>query len=486
MTKESNRNESRVFFSRKTLIQLAIGFAILVVISIIPIPSAIGGGGLTPEGQRAIAVLVMAGYLWIGNVLPVGATAFLLLSLLPLMGLVTAKDSMAQLANDTNFLVMGGFVVAGSMSIYGLDKRIAISVIKRIGTSIPKVFLGVMVSCAFLSMWMSNTVAMLCVLPIVLGIFRVMNIKPGDSLAKMFYMGLLMSAVLGGMSTIVGTPPNVYCVSTLAEAGIEVSFLSWMVVGTPISWGSMLLSWFFMYKFVFKLSMKKDPALTQYVNDEYAKLGKMGKGELISAISLVVFIIMLMFKDFFAGIFGADFYTNGIAALVPAVFLFIAGAVNWKEAVDSISWQTMLFFSSGLVLSNAIKGTGAAAWMANGISSFCPAALIPLMFMLMAVVLTQFSSNTAVAAVFLPVALATATAAGANPTITCVCLALASSLGFLTPIGTPIGVILLGKQVDGNSYIDEPVEYFKYNFIPFMVCFFFFIAYCSLLVPVLI
>ena len=112
MTKESNRNESRVFFSRKTLIQLAIGFAILVVISIIPIPSAIGGGGLTPEGQRAIAVLVMAGYLWIGNVLPVGATAFLLLSLLPLMGLVTAKDSMAQLANDTNFLVMGGFVVA--------------------------------------------------------------------------------------------------------------------------------------------------------------------------------------------------------------------------------------------------------------------------------------------------------------------------------------------------------------------------------------
>ena len=80
---------------------------------------------------------------------------------------------------------------------------------------------------------------------------------------------------------------------TLAEAGIEVSFLSWMVVGTPISWGSMLLSWFFMYKFVFKLSMKKDPALTQYVNDEYAKLGKMGKGELISAISLVVFIIML-------------------------------------------------------------------------------------------------------------------------------------------------------------------------------------------------
>ena len=82
----------------------------------------------------------MAGYLWIGNVLPVGATAFLLLSLLPLMGLVTAKDSMAQLANDTNFLVMGGFVVAGSMSIYGLDKRIAISVIKRIGTSIPKCF----------------------------------------------------------------------------------------------------------------------------------------------------------------------------------------------------------------------------------------------------------------------------------------------------------------------------------------------------------
>lgn len=442
--------------------------------------------GLTAEGQRAIAVLIVAGYLWIGNVLPVGATAFLLLSLLPLMGLVTAKDSMAQLANDTNFLVMGGFVVAGSMSIYGLDKRIAISVIRRIGTSIPKVFLGVMISCAFLSMWMSNTVAMLCVLPIVLGIFRVMNIKPGDALAKMFYMGLLMSAVLGGMSTIVGTPPNVYCVSTLAEAGINISFLNWMIVGTPISWGSLLLSWFFMYKFVFKLSMKEDPVLTKYVKDEYEQLGKISTGEKISAISLVTFIIMLMFKDFFAGIFGAEFYTNGIASLVPAVFLFIAGAMDWKEAVDSISWQTMLFFSSGLVLSNAIKGSGAAAWIASCISSFCPTALIPLMFMLMAGILTQFSSNTAVAAVFLPVALATAVEAGANPAITCVCLTLAASLGFLTPIGTPIGVILLGKQVDGNTYIDEPVEYLKYNFVPFLVCFIFAIAYCSLLVPILI
>lgn len=486
MTKESNTNESRVFFKRKTLLQLLIALIILVVISILPVSQGVRDSGLSPGGQHAIAVLVTAGYLWIGNVLPVGATAFLLLSLLPLMGLVTAKDSMAQLANDTNFLVMGGFVVAGSMSIYGLDKRIAISVIKRIGTSIPKVFLGVMVSWAFLSMWMSNTVAMLCVLPIVLGIFRVMNIKSGDALAKMFFMGLLMAAVLGGMSTIVGTPPNVYCVSTLAEAGIEISFLNWMIVGIPISWGSLFLSWFFIYKFVFKLSLKKDPALTSYVNNEYEHLGKMSAGEKISAISLIVFIIMLMFKDLFAEIFGKTFYTNGIAALVPAVFLFIAGAMTWKEAVDSISWQTMLFFSSGLVLSNAIKGTGAAAWMANCISSFCPAALIPLVFMLIAVILTQFSSNTAVAAVFLPVALATSTAAGANPAITCVCLTLAASLGFLTPIGTPIGVILLGKQVDGCTYINEPVEYFKYNIIPFMVCFIFVIAYCSLLVPVLI
>lgn len=486
MTKESKTNEGRIFFKRKTVFQLLIALAILVVISILPVPQSVREGGLSPDGQRGIAVLVMAGYLWIGNVLPVGATAFLLLSLLPLMGLVTAKDSMAQLANDTNFLVMGGFVVAGSMSIYGLDKRIAISVIKRIGTSIPKVFLGVMVSCAFLSMWMSNTVAMLCVLPIVLGIFRVMKIQSGDALAKMFFMGLLMSAVLGGMSTVVGTPPNVYCVSTLAEAGIEISFLNWMIVGIPISWGSLFLSWFFMYKFVFKLSLKKDPSLTEYVETEYGRLGKMSTGEKLSAISLFVFIIMLIFKDFFAGIFGKDFYTNGIAALVPAVFLFIAGAMTWKEAVQSISWQTMLFFSSGLVLSNAIKGTGAASWMAHCISAFCPASLIPMMFMLMAVILTQFSSNTAVAAVFLPVALATATATGANPTITCVCLSLAASLGFLTPIGTPIGVILLGQQVDGRTYINEPVEYFKYNIMPFMVCFVFVIAYCSLLVPVLI
>ncbi len=480
----STNNANREFFKKKTMTQLLIAVIILAVFCVLPISQATGGA-LTPEGQRAIAVLIFAGYMWFANVLPVGATAFILMSLLPLMGVVKASASMQQLANDTNFLVMGGFVVAGSMSIYGLDKRIALSVINRLGTNIPKVFLGVMVACAFLSMWMSNVVAMLCVLPIVLGIFRVLNIKPGNRLAKMFYMGLLMAAVLGGMSTIIGTPPNTYCVSNLAEAGINISFMQWFVVGTPISWGSMLLSWFFMYKYVFKVSAKEDPALAQFVHEEHAKLGKTTQGEKISAASLVLFVVMLVFKDFFAGIFGADFYTNGIAALVPAAFLFIAGAMTWKEAVNAISWQTMLFFASGNVLSNAIKGTGAAEWIANCIASVCPVAMIPLVFMLIALVMTQFTSNTAVAAVFLPVALATATVAGADPITTCVCLALACSLAFLTPVGTPIGIILLGPQVDGKTYIEEPIEFLKYNLIPFIICSVITIVYCSLLVPVL-
>ncbi len=481
VTLESQAGSGRKFFDKRSLLGLAGAVAVGVLIANLPAPE-----GLSVKGLRALGLLAFCAIIWIGGFLQVGASAVLIMALIPVLNLAPSKEVMAQLANDTNFLCIGGFIIAGSMSIYKLDKRIAISVTRAIGASIPKVLLGIMVSCTFLSMWMSNVVALLCVLPVVLGVFNALDIKEGDVVAKLFLFGLLMAAVLGGMATIVGTPPNALAVQLFAENGITVTFTQWFIVGTPIAWGSMLLTWLFMTKGILKMPFADDPKLRKYIDDEYVALGKMSLGEKLSAFSLIWFIAILIFRVQIASVIGPTFFTNGIAAIIPAAFLFIVGAMTWKEASTAISWQTLMFFATGLALSKAIQSSGAAVWMAQEVATLFPPALIPFAFVLIGGLLTQFSSNTAIAAIFLPIAYATSVSAGVDPLITCVSLCLACSLGYLTPVGTPIGIIILGQQVNGKTYIEEPIEYLKYNIVPFIICFGITMVYCITLVPILL
>lgn len=475
---QENKNPS---FNKRPLIALAITLGVGLFISILPTPA-----GLTPEGQRALALLVMAAMFWLGEIVPLGISSLLLIALAPVMGTLGAKASMASLGNDIVFLFIGGFIVAIAMSKFGLDKRIAYWIIAKVGTSSKMVLLGVMLAVGFLSMWMSNTVAVLCILPIVLGMIKVLGLKPGDGHAKMLLFGLAYASLIGGMATIIGTPPNALAVSYLKEmVGIEVTFGQWFIIGFPVALVLTIATWWTMANVVYKLDNREDESLKEYIADERTKLGPLTFAEKVTAITLMLFVVLLLTIPYVKPFIGEEFWVQGIVAILPTAILYFTGLLDWNDTKNGVSWHILLLFAAGISISNAMSGTGASAWVATVITDFVPLSLIPIAFAILGGLMTQMTSNTGTAAIFVPIAISAAMLLDLNPVAMAVPLALGTSMGYLTPVGSALNPLIYGQLPDGNTYIDKGGDYFKAGRLPWLIGMAFIIAYVIYALPIL-
>lgn len=473
-------NPSKSKLNKRTKYGFLLTVFIGLIICILPTPE-----GLTPEGQRALALLVMAAILWLGDVIDLGATSILIIAAGPLLGTIKAKTSMAYLGHDIIFLFLGGFIIAISMTKYGLDKRIALWLVKKVGVSAKKVLLGLMIAVGFLSMWMSNTVAVLCLLPIVLGILKILDIKPGEEMGKMFLFGLAFASLCGGISTIIGTPPNALVVSFLKESsGIEITFGQWFIIGSPIGWITLLVTWWVMVNIVYKVKETENSKLKDYIYGEYDKMGSVTAPEKITAFTLIVFVGLLLTLPQLAPLFGgSDYYNRGVVAIVPTAILYFTGLMNWKDTKNGVAWHILLLFAAGLTLSGVMKGTGAALWIATLIGETVPVSWIPVTFTLLGCIMTQMTSNSGATAIFAPIAISTATMLGVDPLLASVPLAIGCSLGFLTPVGSALNPVIYGQLTDGNTYINKAKDYWVAGRLPWLIGTIIVIVYVIFILP---
>ncbi|HIW45969.1 MAG TPA: DASS family sodium-coupled anion symporter [Candidatus Yaniella excrementigallinarum] len=458
-----------------------------------------------PKLTAATAVLMAIW--WMTEAIPIPATALLPLIIFPLLvpagesdGGVGVSDVGANYGNDIIFLFMGGFLLALAMQRWNLHRRIALLVLRGMGSNTNALTAGFMIATGFLSMWVSNTATAVMMLPIGISVLLlVKRITDGEDtdgvvdhdteteastedVAEVaqtkFGTGLMLAiayaASIGSLGTIIGTPPNALLAAHMAaQHDMNLGFGRWMLVGIPISIVLMVGAWFILTKIMFKPEMKRIPGGSDLIRKEWSKLGPMSVGELSVLIVFIVaaisWVAVPLISEYVFGLEEPVISDAGIAMVVGvALFIIPGGAnqgvrlLNWDTALN-LPWGVLLLFGGGLALSAQFSDSGLSEWLGEqveglaGVSVWVLVALAAIGIL----VLTEMTSNTATAATFLPVASGIAMGTGVEPLLLTAPVALAATCAFMLPVATPpnaiaygSGYVTIGQMVKGGGLIN--------------------------------
>lgn len=432
-------------------IGLVAGPSLFALVLLLPPPA-----GLTEAGWRTAAVALWMAAWWIGEPIPLPATSLLPLVLFPLLGTGSIEESAAPFADPLVFLFLGGFLIALAMERWGLHRRVALRIIRAVGTRPRRIVAGFMASTAFLSMWVSNTATTLLLLPIGLSVVALAD--SGDererdpAFAPALLLGIAFSASLGGIGTLIGTPPNALTAAFLEETyGVEIGFARWLVIGLPLVVIALPFAYFVLTRWVLPIRLETLPGGRALIEGELERLGPVSRGERwVAAVFLaaaVMWITRPLLDDHVQGLSDAGIAIGAglLLFVLPVELRRGVFVLEWRWA-ERLPWGVLLLFGGGLSLASAIDRSGLAGWMAG---RFAGATEWPFVLLLaaMAVVILLFSelaSNTATAAAFLPVVGALAVSAGMNPVLLVAPAGLAASGGFMLPIATPPNAIVYG------------------------------------------
>lgn len=399
--------------------------------------------------QTALIGLGMA-VLWMTEPIPIPATALLPLVCFPLLGIGSPADVAAPYANPVIFLFLGGFFIAIAMEKSALHRRIAFTIIVVMGGGQRRMIFGFMVATAFLSMWVSNTATVLMMLPIAASVVEVWRgdgrreIRPG----VVMMLAIAYSASIGGLGTLIGTPPNALLAGFLSETyGIEISFARWMLMGVPLVLVGLGLA-YLVLMFLFPMEKGRGFAAGAEVRGALQGLGPMKPAEWRVAGVFIVVAFGWVTGDWIRahllpGLSDAAIALTGALAL----FLLTDGKrgrlLVWEDAVK-IPWGVLLLFGGGLSLASSIESTGLADWLGLQVTAFggWPQWAVLFVVVGMIILLTELTSNTATAAAFLPVTASVAVGLGLVPTVLAIPAALAASCAFMLPVATPPNAIV--------------------------------------------
>jgi len=447
-----------------------IGFVLgpLAFLALLLLPAP---AGLAPVAWRAAAATSIIAIWWMTEAIPIPATALLPLVLFPLLGVLDAPTAAAPYANELIFLFMGGFFIAVTMERWGLHKRIALSIMAFVGTSPSRLILGFMLATAFLSMWISNTATAAMMLPIALAVgelFRPQDVEGPYEFGISLMLGIAFAASIGGVATLIGTPPNAVLAGAVDELlGERIGFGSWMLVGVPTAVIMLPIAWLVLTKLLFRTEELSGDA-AQIIADERAKLGAMDRGERLVAIVFAATVFCWIFRQ--PKDLGA-FTIPGIATFAPAVrdstIAMAASAimfmlpVNWRKGefvldwttAKKIPWGVLVLFGGGLSLARAMDQSGLANWIGGGVanlegvSPWVLSAVIAALF----VFLTELTSNVATCTMAMPIMVGVADALGIAAIPLMATAALAASMAFMLPVATPPNAIVFA-----SGYITVP------------------------------
>ncbi len=439
---------------------LIAGLAIFALVLALPHPH-----GLSPAAWRTAAVALLMAVWWMTEALPIPATALLPLVLFPALGILNVEAASSPYANDLIFLFMGGFFIAMAMERWGLHRRIALSIVAAVGTGPQRLVLGFMLATAFLSMWISNTATTAMMLPIALAVgemFRPEDHEGPFNFGIALMLGVAYASSIGGVATIIGTPPNAVLVGAVQELlGQQIGFVQWMAVGVPLAAVMLPATWLILVRWLYPAGRLAGDA-AQVLQDERRRLGPMGPGERRVAFIFGLTVLAWLFRAPKA--FGG-FTIPGIQTFAPmiddstiaigaSVLLFLA-PVNLRAGTFTLDWATarripwgvLLLFGGGLSLARAMDTSGLAAWIGSGLAGLgaLPPVVLFALAALLFCILTELTSNTATSTMAMPVMAGVAVAVGLAPVSLMATAALACSMAFMLPVATPPNAIVFGS-----------------------------------------
>ena len=416
---------------------------------------------LSSEGIAILASTLWIAIWWMTEAIPIYVTSLLPIILFPLSGGLELKLTTASYGHKFVFLFIGGFILAIAIEKWKLHKRIALNIIKIVGTKKSNIILGFMIATAFLSMWISNTATAVMILPVGLAIISQLKDNPKTIenenivFGKTLMLAIAYSASIGGMATLIGTPPNLVLAGVVKTSfNVEINFLQWMSFGLPISIFLLFICWKYLTTIAYNFS---DQNFESGLNEIDKQLKELGKVSYEEKSVLIVFILTalawvtqsFLIKQFIPAI------DDTIIAIFAAIILFILPnkegskkLLSWDDAVK-LPWGILLLFGGGMALAKGFDSSGLAIWIGSQMNFFNAIPLLFLLLILIAIVnfLTEITSNLATTAMLLPVLVALSETIEVNAFFLLVGATVAASCAFMLPVATPPNAVVFGSKI---------------------------------------
>lgn len=419
--------------------------------------------GLPLAGVAVLSVTLWIAIWWITEAVQIEVTSLLPIVLFPLTGALNLSATTASYGHKFIFLFVGGFILAMAIEKWHLHTRIALTIIRLAGTGRKKVLLGFMVSSAFISMWISNTATTIMMLPIAMAVIpKLTRYDKGGTFGKKLILAIAYSASIGGISTLIGTPPNVIMAGIVEKTyGVAITFPQWMLIGLPFTIIMLLLTWLYL-----SAGIPADNATTaddakKTLQEEWQSLGAMSKEEKrVGLVFLCTAASWISSSYLLAPLIPA--IDDTIIAMVAALILFVVPAgkqgerlLTWQEAVK-LPWGVLMLFGGGIAIANGFDSSGLAAWIGHQLTGLQHIHLFLLLLLIIAAVnyLTEITSNLATTAVLLPILIPMAEVMDIHPYLLIVGATMAASCAFMLPVATAPNAIVFGSgMVDMRDMI---------------------------------
>ena len=418
--------------------------------------------GLSDEANAVLASTLWIAVWWITEAIPIAITSLLPIILFPLSGALPLAETSSSFGHRYIFLYMGGFILALSIEKWNLHKRIALNIIKLIGTDVKKIILGFMLATAFLSMWISNTATAVMMLPIGIAIIKQMKDlksipeKENFIFGKALMLSIAFSASIGGIATLIGTPPNLVFAGIIQELyNVEISFLKWIIFGLPISVILLIISWVYLTRVAFNFSQTNFEAGRAEIKRQLTELGQISYEEKIVLVVFIITGLAWISRTFFLNLFLPSL-DDSMIALISAISLFLISTgkkhkdqkiMHWEDAVK-LPWGILLLFGGGLAIAEGFQSSGLASWIAENLTQLNGFSLFTILLVAITAVnfLTEITSNLATTAMLLPILAPTAVMLGVHPYMLMVGATLAASCAFMLPVATPPNAVVFGSN----------------------------------------
>jgi sodium-dependent dicarboxylate transporter 2/3/5 len=423
-----------------------------------------------PQINTMSAIAVLMAVLWITEAIPLAATSLIPLIFYPIVGILSAEEIASSYINSIIFLFLGGFLIAIAMEEWSLHKRIALKLITVLGGSLTSIIISFIIAGALLSMWISNTATALMLLPIGIAVVQKLETDFSEqrihNFSVMLFLSIAYSCTIGGVATLIGTPPNLVMakmLNILFPQAPELSFSSWMLLTLPISILMLLFVGIFLVKIFYKID--KDIKLDRnFIRNEYMQLGKFSFEEKAVSIIFCVTALLWIFRtniDFgFLTIPGwsnllptSELINDGTVAITMAFFLFLIPSRKKERnlldqtAFNKIPWGIILLFGGGFALAKGFASTGLSDFIGQqltGLQNISPIVII-LITALTINFLTELTSNTAVTQMILPILASVSVAIGLNPLMLMLTATISASMAFMLPVATPPNTIIFAS-----------------------------------------
>lgn len=438
-------------FSTKRKIGFVLGPLLFLLMLWLPAPD-----GMSAEAWRAAAIMALMVVWWVTEAIPLAVTSLVPLIAFPFLDVLTLKQTAAPYASPVIFLFLGGFMLALAMERWHLHQRIALNIVNIVGHSADTIIGGFMLATAFISMWISNTAATVMLLPICLSVIHLLMRthvgKEGelDDHARKFaiamLLGLAYSASIGGVATLIGTPPNAVFVAYMQNTyNVEISFMDWFSIGLPVSIVMLAAAWFVLVKVMFRNQLGGVEGSHELIEQELKELGPMSPGEKRVAVIFVITASLWIFRQPLNDLIPFVELNDIGIAMLAALALFLTPVdfgkgifvMDWKAA-NKLPWGVLLLFGGGLSLAGAVGYSGLAGWMGDTVSQVgeVPVLALVVLLILLMVFLTEVMSNVATIMTFLPVIAVLSSGFEINPMILMIPAVIAVSYAFMMPVAT--------------------------------------------------